>query len=677
MPRNQEVIRQWRVLHALESSRHGATIDGLAGELEVTTRTIRRDLAALQEAGFALYDERDDDGRVRWRIDGHVLKGLETGFTLAELCALYLSRNLLESVAGSPFQRDLTNAFERLEKILSPRMRQFLDRLPSVLAAKPGPRARGGTSSADIVARLLEATLHFRVTTMRYHSVSSARVKDYVIHPYRLAFAQGGLYLLAYVPDYKDVRTFAVDRIASASLEKQTFTPPKQPVGEDVFANSLGVNTGPAAPVEIEFDARVAPYVRARVWHASQQISDAEEGGLRLTMNVCHDWALRSWILGWGAFARVVSPPALASDIKTDLQAAAARYGRSSHNGARTPMNRPGRVAAALILVLLVLVGPSLLRFYTDWLWFGEVGYQHVFGTMLRTQGTIFTAAFVARDRLVPPQSAHGVVVDWRSASGLHDARRARGDAAERPAAAQSRHRRGRAARSHRRPVRGRALGDVADVAARRSVRGRGSDSQSRRRVLCLLAALPAVPARHGPGLRRARRTRIGRVVSRVRQSQFGLSRPHVDDAGGTAPSVAARRRLPALDGVGRLAAPLRTSARNLRADPRRQLRRRLRPHAGGAASGRRGDRRRRARRAARIRTPELADPGRHRAVRGRVDRRRGLQHACVQRFSVVAERAGARDAVHPAQHRRDATRVRARHRRRARRLGRRAADAR
>ncbi len=201
MPRNQEVIRQWKLLHALESARHGAAIDALADQLDVTTRTIRRDLAALQEAGFALYDERDDNGRVRWRIDGQVLHGLESGFTLAEICALYVSRNLLESVAGSPFQRDLTNAFARLEKMLSPRMRQFLDRLPSVLAAKPGPRSRGGGSSADIVARLLEATLHFRATTMRYHSVSSARVKDYLVHPYRLAFAQGGLYLLAYVPE--------------------------------------------------------------------------------------------------------------------------------------------------------------------------------------------------------------------------------------------------------------------------------------------------------------------------------------------------------------------------------------------------------------------------------------------------------------------------------------------
>ena len=325
MPRNQEVIRQWKVLHALESSRHGASIDALAKELEVTTRTIRRDLAALQEAGFALYDERDDDGRVRWRIDGRVLSGIETGFTLSELCALYLSRNLLEAVAGTPFQRDLTNAFGRLEKMLAPRMRQFLDRLPSVLAAKPGPRSRGGASSADIVARLLEGTLHYRVATMRYHSVSSGRIKDYLLHPYRLAFAQGGLYLLAYVPEYSAIRTFAVDRIKSVSLEKQTFTP-KQAIGDDVFANSLGVNTGPAKRVEIEFAAEVAPYVRARVWHASQQVREEPDGALRLRLDVCHDWALRSWILSWGPFARVVAPDLLAKEIEADLQTAGAHY---------------------------------------------------------------------------------------------------------------------------------------------------------------------------------------------------------------------------------------------------------------------------------------------------------------------------------------------------------------
>jgi predicted DNA-binding transcriptional regulator YafY len=325
MPRNQEVIRQWKVLHALESSRHGATIDALADDLDVTTRTIRRDLAALQEAGFPLFDERDDDGRAHWRLDGHVLKGIETGFTLAEMCALYLSRNMLEAVAGTPFSRDLTLAFTRLEKMLSPRMRQFLDRLPQVLAAKPGPRARGGESSPDIVARLLEATLHYRVSRMKYNSVSSGRIKDYVIHPYRLAFAQGGLYLLAYVPEYQDVRTFAIDRVASVSLEKQTFTPTRA-IPDEVFGNSLGVNTGDPSHVEIAFDKRVAPYVRARVWHPSQSIRESGDGSVVLSLEVCNDPPLRSWILGWGASARVLAPAALASEIRTDLKNASAQY---------------------------------------------------------------------------------------------------------------------------------------------------------------------------------------------------------------------------------------------------------------------------------------------------------------------------------------------------------------
>jgi hypothetical protein len=37
VPRNQEVIRQWKVLHALESARHGAAIEALAKDLSVTT----------------------------------------------------------------------------------------------------------------------------------------------------------------------------------------------------------------------------------------------------------------------------------------------------------------------------------------------------------------------------------------------------------------------------------------------------------------------------------------------------------------------------------------------------------------------------------------------------------------------------------------------------------------
>jgi uncharacterized membrane protein (UPF0182 family) len=53
------------------------------------------------------------------------------------------------------------------------------------------------------------------------------------------------------------------------------------------------------------------------------------------------------------------------------------------------------RVIIIVVLALLFLGGPSLLRFYTDWLWFGEVGYQQVFTTIVRSEASLFTITFV------------------------------------------------------------------------------------------------------------------------------------------------------------------------------------------------------------------------------------------------------------------------------------------
>ena len=144
MPRNAEVIRQWTILRDLESSRR-LTIDELAARTGVSTRTIRRDLEALQASGFPLYDDLDD-GKRYWMLEQRPFRRLdETGFTLAELSALYFSRTLVEALAATPFHHDLRSAFDKLSTALTPGMRQFLDRLPLVLQAKaePGTLAAG------------------------------------------------------------------------------------------------------------------------------------------------------------------------------------------------------------------------------------------------------------------------------------------------------------------------------------------------------------------------------------------------------------------------------------------------------------------------------------------------------------------------------------------------------
>jgi predicted DNA-binding transcriptional regulator YafY len=55
--------------------------------------------------------------------------------------------------------------------------------------------------------------------------------------------------------------------------------------------------------------------VRERHWHKSQSIEEGPNGSIVLRLDVSNDLPLRSWILSFGASARVVAPAGLALEI--------------------------------------------------------------------------------------------------------------------------------------------------------------------------------------------------------------------------------------------------------------------------------------------------------------------------------------------------------------------------
>jgi predicted DNA-binding transcriptional regulator YafY len=152
-------------------------------------------------------------------------------------------------------------------------MKKFLDRLPRVVTAKPGGTKRRDATTYQAIARRLETILHQRVVAMPYHSQASAREKDYVVHPYRLVHVQGGLYSMAFVPAYAELRTFAVERIRRAALQEQTFEPITE-LETDPFKHSLGAYRGTTSRVQLQFHPRIATYIKERSWHPSQRLKD-------------------------------------------------------------------------------------------------------------------------------------------------------------------------------------------------------------------------------------------------------------------------------------------------------------------------------------------------------------------------------------------------------------------
>ena len=330
MERHTEIVRQWRLLLALEGKSRGMTLAEAQREAGdgVSDRTIRRDFDALTQAGFPIETARRD-GKTVFLLNREVFRGVAAaGFSLSELCALHLSRTVLTAVAGGPFQESLASAFDKLYDALPPSMWKFIESLPDALGAKEHATRSRSAGSARAIDALMQAILSRRRVRMRYHSFSSQQVKDYIVEPYRLAYAQGGLYLQAFVPDYREMRTFAAQRIESAVGLEDSFNPVES-TPPDVFAHSLGAFSGTPERVVIEFTAAEAPYVRERQLHNSQVIEELPGGRIRLTMDIVIDWELQAWVMGFGPAAKVIQPDAFAKRIVESLEETRATYLRT------------------------------------------------------------------------------------------------------------------------------------------------------------------------------------------------------------------------------------------------------------------------------------------------------------------------------------------------------------
>ena len=127
MERHTEIVRQWRLLLALEGKSRGMTLNEAQSEAgdSVSERTIRRDFEALTQAGFPI-ETAKRDGKTVFLLNREVFRGVAAaGFSLSELCALHLSRTVLAAVAGGPFKDSLASAFEKLYDALHAPMAIF------------------------------------------------------------------------------------------------------------------------------------------------------------------------------------------------------------------------------------------------------------------------------------------------------------------------------------------------------------------------------------------------------------------------------------------------------------------------------------------------------------------------------------------------------------------------
>jgi predicted DNA-binding transcriptional regulator YafY len=322
--RNDQVTRQWHLLRRLERST-GLTLqelaDGLPDDSPKHLRTLRRDLAALESAGFPLLTDRVN-GHTRWKLLDGFRRLPALGFAPSELMALVFSRDLLRPLQGTHIHAALDSALSKASAALPPSGLDFVRQMREFLSVRFGPHKTYRTHR-DIIDRISRAIAERRTVQMRYLSASSRKTGRREVDPYHLWYAAGGLYLIGYCHRRRDVRMFAVERIRSLMA---TNHPYQLPLGFDVegyVQDALVVMRGKQIQVELLFDRATAAWARDRVWHPSQQLTSPRDGRLRMTLQVADTRELVGWILSFGRGVRVIHPPALQDEIRREAQAVA------------------------------------------------------------------------------------------------------------------------------------------------------------------------------------------------------------------------------------------------------------------------------------------------------------------------------------------------------------------
>jgi len=322
MPRNDQGIRQWMLLRRLEASA-GATLDELLQfvpeDYPKNSRTIRRDLEALEAAGYPLVTDRVN-GQTRWRLMEGFSNIPALGFSATELMALTFSRNLLKPLDGTEIQASINSALNKVAAALPPQGHEYVRGMEQIFSVGLGPHKsyRQHKNTIDTISQAIDKR---RTAQMRYYSASRDHTSRREVDPYFLRYAAGGLYLIGHCHLRKEVRMFAVERIRSIAL---TDHPYQMPLGfnvDEYVQDALGImRSGRRIEIELLFSKKAAAWVKDKSWHPSQETKLLKDGRLKMTLKVADNDELLGWILSFGSQVQVMRPDGLSQKVKQEAK---------------------------------------------------------------------------------------------------------------------------------------------------------------------------------------------------------------------------------------------------------------------------------------------------------------------------------------------------------------------
>ena len=273
----------------------------LSETLEVSMRTVYRDVEALSFAGVPVYAERGSSGGILL-AEGY--RQAITQFSTDELHALFLAAaDPLTELGVSGHKgalHKLAGALPDLQRRAAEQARQriLLDHNKWYRAQQPG----------QLLAALRRAVWDDRKVRISYRD-RNGKPTDRVVDPFGLVSKAGVWYLIARQAD-GEMRTFRAERVLEADELQEQFTRPPDFDLEAHWRNSMSAVERPTETYEVLVFVLQDDLEMVTGFYESQIVSEEPAGKTVRIRFPAYRVAL--WqVAGWGARVRAIEPPEL------------------------------------------------------------------------------------------------------------------------------------------------------------------------------------------------------------------------------------------------------------------------------------------------------------------------------------------------------------------------------
>ncbi|MCJ1712753.1 YafY family protein [Curtobacterium sp. VKM Ac-2922] len=280
--------------------------DVLAERLEVSPRTVRRDVDRLRALGYRVQALKGPAGGYRLSA-GSELPPLLFDDEQAVAIALALA---VAPASGADIAESAARALAAVRQVMPARLRHRVDAVdvvttPGAIVVDPSVLV----AVSDAVRT--EQVLRFDYASAQGQPDSSLSRR---VEPHAVIARNGRWYLLAWVDEHRDWRTYRIDRITPRAPTGRPFTRRPVPGGDPAafvaarFKGSSGADVWPCrGTVDLQVAARVvAPYL-----DADAVLEETGPTSCRLTTGSWSWTALIAQIAGLDTDFTVVGPPEL------------------------------------------------------------------------------------------------------------------------------------------------------------------------------------------------------------------------------------------------------------------------------------------------------------------------------------------------------------------------------